>query len=83
MGSKAVTESVASEGRAAFNNVPGMKASLNLDTLVAQAPEDVLKAQGEKAYAALGYLRSEPSALFNKNRFIALSHDKLAAADKA
>ena len=83
VGSKAVTESVASEGRAAFNNVPGMKASLNLDTLVAQAPEDVLKAQGEKAYAALGYLRSEPSALFNKNRFIALSHDKLAAADKA
>ena len=54
-----------------------MKTSLTLDTLVAQAPEDVLKEQGEQAYAALGYLRREPSALFNKNRYIALSDDCL------
>ncbi|MCG8392486.1 MAG: FTR1 family protein [Pseudomonadales bacterium] len=83
VGAKAVTPSMAEDGEQAFNTVPGMKASLTLDTLVAQAPEDVRKEQGPQAYAALGYLRSEPSALFNKNRFIALSHDKLAEAESA
>ena len=83
VGAKAVTDDVAEEGEQVFTTVPGMKSTLTLDTLVAQAPEDVLKEQGPKAYAALGYLRRTPGALFNKNRFIALSHDKLSEADSA
>ncbi len=83
VGAKAVEDDVAQEGEQVFTTVPGMKSALTLDTLVAQAPEDVLKEQGPKAYAALGYLRRSPGALFNKNRFIALSHDKLSDADSA
>ena len=83
VGAKAVTDDVAEDGEQIFTTVPGMKTALDLDTLVAQAPEDVLKEQGPKAYAALGYLRRTPDALFNKNRFIALSHDKLDVADAA
>ncbi len=81
VGAKAVTADVEDAGEAAFGTIPGMKAGLSLDTLVAQAPEDVLDSKGPEAYAALGYLRANPQALFNKNRFIALSHDKLALAD--
>lgn len=83
VGAKAVSDEMAETGKAAFNRIPGMKASLTLDTLVAQAPEDVLKEQGEQAYAALGYLRREPSALFNENRFIALSDERLKEAGLA
>ena len=83
VGSRAVDASVAETGRDAFNTVPGMKTRLSLDALVAQAPEDVLDAGGPEAYAALGYLRANPDALFNKNRFIALSHEQLDAADQA
>ncbi|MGJ3256413.1 MAG: FTR1 family protein [Alcanivorax sp.] len=83
VGAKAVSDEMAETGKAAFNQIPGMRTSLTLDTLVAQAPEDVLKEQGEQAYAALGYLRREPSALFNKNRFIALSDERLQEAESA
>lgn len=83
VGAKAVSDEMADTGRAAFNQIPGMKTSLTLDTLVAQAPEDVLKEQGEQAHAALGYLRREPSALFNENRFIALSDERLKDAEQA
>lgn len=83
VGAKAVSDEMAETGKAAFNRIPGMKTSLTLDTLVAQAPEDVLKEQGEQAYAALGYLRREPSALFNENRFIALSDERLKEAELA
>jgi high-affinity iron transporter len=83
VGAKAVSDEMAETGKAAFNTIPGMKTSLTLDTLVAQAPEDVLKEQGEQAYAALGYLRREPSALFNENRFIALSDERLKEAGLA
>ena len=83
VGAKAVSDEMAETGKTAFNQIPGMKTSLTLDTLVAQAPEDVLKEQGEQAYAALGYLRREPSALFNKNRYIALSDERLQEAESA
>jgi len=83
VGAKAVSDEMADTGKAAFNQIPGMKTSLTLDTLVAQAPEDVLKEQGEQAHAALGYLRREPSALFNENRFIALSDERLKDAEQA
>lgn len=83
VGAKAVSDDMAETGKAAFNQIPCMKTSLTLDTLVAQAPEDVLKEQGEQAYAALGYLRREPSALFNENRFIALSDERLKEAEQA
>ncbi|WP_303761550.1 FTR1 family protein [Alcanivorax jadensis] len=83
VGAKAVSDEMAETGKAAFNRIPGMKTSLTLDTLVAQAPEDALKEQGEQAYAALGYLRREPSALFNENRFIALSDERLKEAELA
>jgi len=82
VGAKAVSDEMAENGKAAFNRTPGMQTSLTLDTLVAQAPEDVLKEQGEQAYAALGYLRREPSALFNENRFIALSDERLQEAEQ-
>lgn len=82
VGGLAVTETVANAGEEAFHS-PGMKRSLTLDTLVAQAPEDVRKAQGEPGYHALGFLRTHPQALFNKNRFISLSHDKLTEAAAA
>lgn len=83
VGARAVEARVAEQGKLAFETVPGMKAGLTLDTLVAQAPEDVLDAKGPQAYAALGYLRANPGALFSKNRFIALSHEKLSEADQA
>ena len=83
VGAKAVQTSVVETGKQAFETVPGMKTGLSLDTLVAQAPEDVLDAKGPQAYAALGYLRRHPQALFSENRFIALSHQKLAEADQA
>ena len=83
VGAKAVSDKMAETGKTAFNRIPGMKTSLSLDTLVAQAPEDVLKEQGEQAYAALGYLRRQPSALFNQNRFIALSDARLKEAGQA
>lgn len=82
VGAKAVTDEVSATGQQAFDAVPGMKTSLDLDALVAQAPEDVLDSQGTQAYAALGYLRAHPEVLFNKNRFIALSHEKLVEADR-
>ncbi len=83
VGSQAVMPSVAESGRSAFNTIPGMKKALSLDALVAKAPEDVFDSQGAEAYAAMGYLRTHPQAVFNKNRFIALSHDKLNEADQA
>lgn len=83
VGSMAVTDKVAQEGKEAFNTLPGLKSGLPLDTLVAKAPADVLKEQGPQAYAALGYLRTEPGALFDKNRFIELSARKLAHAQQA
>ena len=43
----------------------------------------MLKEQGEQTYAALGYLRRQPSALFNQNRFIALSDVRLKEAEQA
>jgi len=83
VGAKAVSDGMAESGKLAFNQIPGMKSALTLDTLVAQAPEDVLKEQGKQAHAALGYLRREPSALFNENRFIALSDERLKEAEQA
>lgn len=83
VGAKAVDQDTAEAGQQAFATIPGMKTGLTLDALVAQAPEDVLDSQGAQAYAALGYLRANPEALFNKNRFIALSHAKLQQADEA
>ncbi|EAR22082.1 FTR1 family protein [Nitrococcus mobilis] len=83
VGSKAVTDKVAKEGKTAFNTLPGLKTQLPLSAVVAKAPADVLKEQGPKAYAALGYLRTEPGALFNKNRFIELSANKLTQAEQA
>ena len=83
VGAKAVDQDTAEAGQQAFATIPGMKTGLTLDALVAQAPEDVLDSQGPQAYAALGYLRANPEALFNKNRFIALSHAKLQLADEA
>ncbi|MCO6441883.1 MAG: FTR1 family protein [Nitrococcus mobilis] len=83
VGGKAVTDEVAQEGKTAFNTLPGLKAQLPLNAVVAKAPADVLKEQGPKAYAALGYLRTEPDAVFNKNRFIELSAHKLTQAEQA
>ncbi len=83
VGSKAVTDKVAEEGKTAFNTLPGLKTQLPLDAVVAKAPADVLKEQGPTAYAALGYLRTEPDAVFSKNRFIELSAQKLTQAEQA
>ena len=83
VGSMAVTDDLAEEGKEAMTTLPGLKSNLPLNAMVAKAPADVRKEQGAEAYAALGYLRSEPGALFNKNRFIALSAEKLAQAEKA
>ncbi|MDN5849297.1 MAG: FTR1 family iron permease, partial [Nitrococcus sp.] len=60
-----------------------LESQLPLATVVAKTPADVLKGQGAEAYAALGYLRTEPSALFDKNRFIEISASQLAQAQQA
>lgn len=83
VGGMAVDDELSEAGEHAYQSVPGLEAALTLDSLVAQAPEDVLDSSGSQAYAALGYLRANPDVLFSKNRFVSLSHARLDAADSA
>ncbi|MCX7545743.1 cytochrome c/FTR1 family iron permease [Marinicella gelatinilytica] len=83
VGQKAVTEPVADQGQKALHNIPGMKKQLSLNNVVSMAPEDVYKAYGEQAHAALGYLRLHPEALFNQNQFLSISQDNLTLAGTA
>ncbi|MDN5850986.1 MAG: cytochrome c, partial [Nitrococcus sp.] len=56
VGSKAVTNDLAQEGKEAITTLPGLESQLPLATVVAKTPADGLKGQGAEAYAALGYL---------------------------
>lgn len=83
VGQMAVNESLATQGKAALNSIPGMKIKMGLNTVVAMAPEDVFKTYGEQAHAALGYLRAHPEVLFNQNQFLTISKEKLELARSA
>ena len=83
VGSLAVTPDMATRGREALETMPGLKTQLPLEAVIAKAPEDVRDDINEAAFDAVGYLRTQPEALFSQNRFIELSEARLAEADLA
>ncbi|MAO60518.1 MAG: cytochrome C [Alcanivorax sp.] len=83
VGSKAVPADEAEAGKQALAGNQELKTDMTLDTVIAKAPADARDAYGDDALAAMGYLRSEPGALFSQNRFVEISAAKLAEADQA
>ncbi|MGD8176459.1 FTR1 family protein [Marinimicrobium sp. ARAG 43.8] len=83
VGSLAVTPDMVTRGRQALETMPGLKTQLPLEAVIAKAPEDVRDDINEAAFDAVGYLRTQPEALFSQNRFIELSEARLAEADLA
>ena len=83
VGSMAVDQEEAAAGQQALADNPELKTDMSLDTVIAKAPADARDAYGDDALAAMGYLRSEPAALFSQNRFVEISAAKLREADEA
>lgn len=82
VGSLAVTEQMRADGAHALQNLPALDQQLDLNTVISLAPEDVIERWGEPAYAAAALLRADPQRLFASNRFIALSQQRLADAER-
>lgn len=82
VGNMAVAEELIEQGEKALEK-DEVKGEMILDTVIAKAPIDVKQQFGEDGYAAMGYLRTHPKALFSQNRFIELSEVKLLEAEEA
>ncbi len=82
VGSFAVDNALAARGSEALENLPGLARTLDLDTLLGSAPEDIRDQHGDAAYAASAYLRGTPDALFASNRFLDHSAAQLREANR-